>query len=367
MKNNFIKSLMNSLNSRKRKRERERSLRGFFMKKESNGIGENKNSKKINKNNKIISSILAVIMCCQSFVGANPNSDNREFVSDKGIDNSPTADGSEEEEDEEDEEKKEEKKEDIKIKENNSSSLIRNSLGALLVAAMGGWWFYVTKNKDLKSKNEEIERLKKEFKEIYDKSVTESKDKDLKSKNEEIERLKKKLEEKDKELEKICKPDTESDAEVKEEEYLGTRYITFNVGERVERYGRTFFRNLTGLASSIAMNICFTDDNNRRLDYGLVCIVVQLSESKQNYNDYEQLSNYSKCILKIIKNGFVYSLTAPQLKRYLDKLLIDDREKVGPNFRFTNIFLFFSDKEKGDLGFFVPQELLSGGFLDIVK
>ncbi|BED92232.1 MAG: hypothetical protein CfP315_0838 [Candidatus Improbicoccus pseudotrichonymphae] len=40
------------------------------MKKESNGIGENKNSKKINKNNKIISSILAVTMCCQSFVGA---------------------------------------------------------------------------------------------------------------------------------------------------------------------------------------------------------------------------------------------------------------------------------------------------------
>ncbi|BED91890.1 MAG: hypothetical protein CfP315_0433 [Candidatus Improbicoccus pseudotrichonymphae] len=86
MKNNFIKSLMNSLNSRererekerkrerekerKRERERERSFGGFFMKKESNGIGENKNSKKINKNNKIISSILAVIMCCQSFVGA---------------------------------------------------------------------------------------------------------------------------------------------------------------------------------------------------------------------------------------------------------------------------------------------------------
>ncbi|BED91899.1 MAG: hypothetical protein CfP315_0444 [Candidatus Improbicoccus pseudotrichonymphae] len=70
MKNKFIKSLMNSLNSRERERERERSLGGFFMKKESNGIGENKNSKKINKNNKIISSILAVVMCCQSFVGA---------------------------------------------------------------------------------------------------------------------------------------------------------------------------------------------------------------------------------------------------------------------------------------------------------
>ncbi|BED91573.1 MAG: hypothetical protein CfP315_0072 [Candidatus Improbicoccus pseudotrichonymphae] len=68
MKNSFIKSLMNSLNSRER--ERERSLRGFFMKKESNGIGENKNSKKISKNNKIISSILAVVMCCQSLVGA---------------------------------------------------------------------------------------------------------------------------------------------------------------------------------------------------------------------------------------------------------------------------------------------------------
>ncbi|BED92187.1 MAG: hypothetical protein CfP315_0786 [Candidatus Improbicoccus pseudotrichonymphae] len=40
------------------------------MKKESNGIGENKNSKKISKNNKIISSVLAITMCCQSFVGA---------------------------------------------------------------------------------------------------------------------------------------------------------------------------------------------------------------------------------------------------------------------------------------------------------
>ncbi|BED91719.1 MAG: Rab-family small GTPase [Candidatus Improbicoccus pseudotrichonymphae] len=80
MKNKFIKSLMNSLNSRERERERERerSLGCFFMKKESNGIGENKNSKKISKNNKIISSILAVIMCCQSFVGAGPplNTDN---------------------------------------------------------------------------------------------------------------------------------------------------------------------------------------------------------------------------------------------------------------------------------------------------
>ncbi|BED92073.1 MAG: hypothetical protein CfP315_0654 [Candidatus Improbicoccus pseudotrichonymphae] len=69
MKNKFIKSLMNSLNSRER--ERERGLSGdLSMKKESNGIGENKNSKKISKNNKIISSILAVVMCCQSFVGA---------------------------------------------------------------------------------------------------------------------------------------------------------------------------------------------------------------------------------------------------------------------------------------------------------
>ncbi|BED92283.1 MAG: hypothetical protein CfP315_0897 [Candidatus Improbicoccus pseudotrichonymphae] len=38
------------------------------MKKE-NSIDDNKNSKKISKNNKIISSILAVVMCCQSFVG----------------------------------------------------------------------------------------------------------------------------------------------------------------------------------------------------------------------------------------------------------------------------------------------------------
>ncbi|BED91529.1 MAG: hypothetical protein CfP315_0017 [Candidatus Improbicoccus pseudotrichonymphae] len=66
MKNKLIKSLMNSLNSR----EREVSQGDLSMKKESNGIGENKNSKKISKNNKIISSILAIVMCCQSFVGA---------------------------------------------------------------------------------------------------------------------------------------------------------------------------------------------------------------------------------------------------------------------------------------------------------
>ncbi|BED91799.1 MAG: hypothetical protein CfP315_0330 [Candidatus Improbicoccus pseudotrichonymphae] len=132
MKNNFIKFLMNSLNSR------ERSLSGFFMKKESNGIGENKNSKKVSKNNKIISSILAVIMCCQSFVGANPNSDNRKFVSDEGIDNSPAADGSEE-----DDEVK-----DIKSKENNILGLIRISLEAFLgLVALGSLCLYGTKNK----------------------------------------------------------------------------------------------------------------------------------------------------------------------------------------------------------------------------
>ncbi|BED91756.1 MAG: hypothetical protein CfP315_0281 [Candidatus Improbicoccus pseudotrichonymphae] len=75
MKNKLIKSLMNSLNSRERERERSG---GLSMKKESNGIGENKNSKKINKNNKIISSILAIAMCCQSLVGAVPlNTDGK--------------------------------------------------------------------------------------------------------------------------------------------------------------------------------------------------------------------------------------------------------------------------------------------------
>ncbi|BED92243.1 MAG: small GTP-binding protein [Candidatus Improbicoccus pseudotrichonymphae] len=60
------------------------------MKKESNGIGENKNSKKISKNNKIISSILAVIMCCQSLVGAVPlNTDGKVNVA-----GSPVSDNS---------------------------------------------------------------------------------------------------------------------------------------------------------------------------------------------------------------------------------------------------------------------------------
>ncbi|BED92116.1 MAG: hypothetical protein CfP315_0702 [Candidatus Improbicoccus pseudotrichonymphae] len=47
MKNKFIKSLM-----RKEK------------------ISNNENNKKISKNNKIISSILAIVMCCQPLVGA---------------------------------------------------------------------------------------------------------------------------------------------------------------------------------------------------------------------------------------------------------------------------------------------------------
>ncbi|BED91876.1 MAG: hypothetical protein CfP315_0418 [Candidatus Improbicoccus pseudotrichonymphae] len=85
MKNNFIKSLMNSLNSREREREREREVSqgGLSMKKEK--INNN-------KNNKIISFILAIVMCCRSFVGAVPlNTDGKVNVAepvsdDMGID-----------------------------------------------------------------------------------------------------------------------------------------------------------------------------------------------------------------------------------------------------------------------------------------
>ncbi|BED92068.1 MAG: hypothetical protein CfP315_0646 [Candidatus Improbicoccus pseudotrichonymphae] len=338
------------------------------MKKESNGIGENKNSKKISKNNKIISSILAIIMCCQSFVGANPNSDNREFVSDKGIDNNPAADGSEKEEEEE--EGGEEVK-DIKSKENNSSGLIGISLDIILfLAAAVNWWFYVTKNKDLKSKNKEIERLNEKLKRIEE----------LEKDNEENKRLKKELEEKNKELEEIYKPITESDARVEKKKYLGTECITFNVGERVKIHGRTFFRNLTDVTST--MGIHFTDnENNKQLAYyDLVFISMKRNPSKLDYdrdNDYKQLSDYSKCVLSIFEErlGCLLSKSrefgekgitrASQLKKYSEELLVSD-QKVGPNFRFTNIVIFLLDKEdeeKGSLFLFVSQELLDKGFL----
>ncbi|BED92101.1 MAG: hypothetical protein CfP315_0685 [Candidatus Improbicoccus pseudotrichonymphae] len=100
------------------------------MKKESNGIGENKNSKKINKNNKIISFILAIVMCCQPFVGANPNSDNREFVSDKGINNSPAADGFEEKD-------KEDKEEEDSRKSKGIFEKIKDNCFKLAVGALG--------------------------------------------------------------------------------------------------------------------------------------------------------------------------------------------------------------------------------------
>ncbi|BED92311.1 MAG: Rab-GTPase [Candidatus Improbicoccus pseudotrichonymphae] len=59
--NKFIKSLMAFFGAKKKERN-------SFIKKEK--INNNKNSKKISKNNKIISSILAVAMCCQPLVGA---------------------------------------------------------------------------------------------------------------------------------------------------------------------------------------------------------------------------------------------------------------------------------------------------------
>ncbi|BED92117.1 MAG: hypothetical protein CfP315_0703 [Candidatus Improbicoccus pseudotrichonymphae] len=331
------------------------------MKKESNGIGENKNSKKISKNNKIISSILAVVMCCQSLVGANPNSDNREFVSDKGIDNSPTADGSEKEE------------EDIKSKENNNSGLIRNSLDALLVAAMGSWWFYVTKNKDLKSKNEENERLNERLKknnEEYEKlrKEFEKNREEFEKNNEENKRLKEKLEE-------IYKPDTVGDAEVQEKEYFGVECIAFNVGKRVEGYrGRVFFRNLTDLAD-VAKGVYFVDDDNNSETYrcNLVNIRVKLNSSKvlsYENDDYKQLSKYSKYILSIFSKGFddLFSKlgisSGLELKECLYDILVEDEDKVKSNFRFTNIYIRFLDEEKKiNLRLLLPQELLDKEFI----
>ncbi|BED91720.1 MAG: hypothetical protein CfP315_0236 [Candidatus Improbicoccus pseudotrichonymphae] len=145
MKNKFIKSLMNSLNSRER--ERERGLSGdLSMKKESNGIGENKNSKKISKNNKIISSILAVVMCCQSLVGAvKPDS---QLVDSKETDSKETVeimegkdkDGVEISEDkndvkENDEDEGEDENED---KSKNKSFLVKAiGIGASALAVVG--------------------------------------------------------------------------------------------------------------------------------------------------------------------------------------------------------------------------------------
>ncbi|BED91849.1 MAG: hypothetical protein CfP315_0382 [Candidatus Improbicoccus pseudotrichonymphae] len=111
MKNKFIKSLMNSLDSRERERERERSG-GFFMKKESNGIGENKNSKKISKNNKIISSILVVAMCCQSFVGV-VTSDSQLVDSKKTVETTECGDLEDKNDDKENDEDENENKNEV--------------------------------------------------------------------------------------------------------------------------------------------------------------------------------------------------------------------------------------------------------------
>ncbi|BED92220.1 MAG: hypothetical protein CfP315_0823 [Candidatus Improbicoccus pseudotrichonymphae] len=303
MKSSFIKSLMNSLNSRKRKRERGLSG-GFFMKKESNGIGENKNSKKISKNNKIISSILAVIMCCQSFVGANPNSDNRKFVSDKGIDNSPTADGSEE-----DDEVK-----DIKIKENNnSSSLIRNSLDALLVAAMGGFWFYGTKN------------------------------------NEEIAKLNEKLSEEVLELGFL--------------NYNDAKIFTFALGKKIvirKNEGgesKTFFcslnRNFDTVSSILGCaRECFFDDAS----YEVFGEEIRKAENKIK-EELKGMEPYSRFVYNVATDQEDISELTTQEK--LAEKLLELLSKCKPEFRLTGFFLTLKEKESGkDIGdIFVSEEL----------
>ncbi|BED91559.1 MAG: Ras family protein [Candidatus Improbicoccus pseudotrichonymphae] len=122
------------------------------MKKESNGIGENKNSKKINKNNKIISSILAVVMCCQPLVGAVPlNTDGKVNIAGSPVsDNSDNIDSENdlkvsEGEDEGDNKdfSEEEKEEDSrkskgileKIKDNYFKLAVGVGLAGLVVAA----------------------------------------------------------------------------------------------------------------------------------------------------------------------------------------------------------------------------------------
>ncbi|BED91582.1 MAG: hypothetical protein CfP315_0081 [Candidatus Improbicoccus pseudotrichonymphae] len=345
MKNNFIKSLMNSFNLRER--EREVSQGDLSMKKEK--ISNNENNKKISKNNKIISSILAVAMCCQSFVGANPNSDNREFVSDEGIDNNQTADGSEE-----DDEVK-----DIKSKKNNSSSLIRNSLDVLLVAAMGSWWFYGTKNKDkdLKSKNEEIGRLEKEF---------EKKDKELEGKNrelgEEIEKLKK-------ELEKIERLEEESSEDILEKEYFkldfleykGKRIFTFALGKKMvirkdeEDKGETLFYSLSSNFGGIStVFVCarryFYSDTNYEIFDG----EIRKAENKIK-GELENMEPYSRFVYNVaIGREDISELTTEEkLAEKLCGLLSECESK----FRLTGFYLTLrnSGKKIGDI--LVPQEL----------
>ncbi|BED91524.1 MAG: hypothetical protein CfP315_0012 [Candidatus Improbicoccus pseudotrichonymphae] len=372
------------------------------MKKESNGIGENKNSKKISKNNKIISSVLVVIMCCQSFVGANPNSDNSGFVPYEGINNNLAADGSEEEDKEEKEkEKKEEEKEvkDIESKENNSSGLIRNSSnlirnglgcgllsilflaffatdvirdnldGILFLAAAVSLWFYGTKNKDLKSKNEEIERLKKEFKE---------KDEELNEKNR---RLK---------VNYFENNSKEYDfSELSFLDYFGWKAFTFALGKKTvvrkneEDEGVTFFYSLDetfGDVSSIlygANDYLFAKVNEGRLPpfcYNFTHLLHQLSPqpqlSPQEVREEEiktkvnEMDPYSQFVYRVITDeNYVSGLTRKVLRKELCRLLSD----CEPEFRLTSFYLILKNKSKEVIGNVLVSEELAELFIEQIK
>ncbi|BED92012.1 MAG: rab family small GTPase [Candidatus Improbicoccus pseudotrichonymphae] len=164
MKNKFIKSLMNSLNSREREREREREVfRGFFMKKESNGIGENKNSKKISKNNKIISSILAIVMCCQPLVGAVPlNTDDKVNIAgppiNDNIDSENDLKDSEGEDEGDNKDFSEEEKEEDSRKSKGILEKIKDNYFKLAVGGLGLGALYGVVSLFRKLNNDDVEK-----------------------------------------------------------------------------------------------------------------------------------------------------------------------------------------------------------------
>ncbi|BED92183.1 MAG: hypothetical protein CfP315_0781 [Candidatus Improbicoccus pseudotrichonymphae] len=321
MKNNFIKSLVNSLNSRKRKRKRKREVSqgDLSMKKESNGIGENKNSKKISKNNKIISSILAVAMCCQSLVGAvKPDS---QLVDSKEIDSKKNVEITEDKNENKDESKKDDAVNKSKWLLILWLSILAKTIAGISVLGVGALVIYDA----ISSKKKEEEPMIGEEEPMIG------------------------------EEEPMI---GEEEPMIGEIEIDGKTYKTCNIGRFVDEdgFGGGRYENLDESGSlwkfkkSIRVLMCGGEEQKSVINIGATDVSFHRPNESNSVKEevMEQLeSEYSKFIYKIMTGGEAIENAEPRAYKLLCK---DNKDnKVGYDFCLVNIVFYC---------FLVPKELV---------
>ncbi|BED91868.1 MAG: hypothetical protein CfP315_0407 [Candidatus Improbicoccus pseudotrichonymphae] len=281
------------------------------MKKESNGIGENKNSKKINKNNKIISSILAVAMCCQSLVGAvKPDS---QPVDIKEMDSKETVEITE---DKDENENKDESKKGDAIDKSKWLSILAKTIAGISVLGVGALVIYNA--------------------------------------------IKSKVVEPNAESPEVTEPKT-GPGEV---EIGGLNYFTHNIGEETEN-GEGFENLVVSIASHGGI-FDFSSKISPKISPGESEFFLKVKIKSSREKEIEKLSNYSKFIVAIIKGGdyFLNYLEINGVKLTIEGIVTHacdllKKQKNSPEFRLVNacVGVLIEGEDGGMIFFLISQEL----------